>query len=57
MIVVCAWCETEGRRYVLAEREPLEDRTPTHAVCAYHRAVLLEELRRLDQAEDADAVA
>ena len=57
MIVVCAWCEAEGRRYVLAEREPFEDRTPTHTVCASHRAVLLEELRRLDQAEDADAVA
>ena len=57
MIVLCAWCEAEGRPYVLAEREPLEDRSPTHTVCAHHRAALIEELRRLDQAEDSDAVA
>ncbi len=57
MIVVCAWCEAEGRPYVLTEREPLEDRTTTHTICARHRAALLEELRRLDQREDSDAVA
>ena len=57
MIVVCAWCQAEGRLYVLAEREPLEDRTTTHTVCARHRAALLEELRRLDHPEDSDAVA
>ena len=57
MIVVCAWCEAEGRPHVIAEREPLEDRTPTHTACAHHRAVLYEELRRLDQAEGSDAVA
>ena len=56
MIVVCAWCEAEGRPHVLAEREPLEDRTPTHTACAHHRAVLYEELRRLDS-DETDAVA
>jgi len=57
MIVVCAWCEAEGRPKVLAEREPLEDRSPTHTACAQHRAVLYEELRRLDPPENSDAVA
>jgi hypothetical protein len=57
MIVVCAWCEAEGRPFIIAEREPLEDRSPTHTACAYHRTVLLEQLRRLDQAEGSDAVA
>ena len=57
MIVVCAWCEAEGQPYVLAEREPLEDRSQTHTACARHRAALYEELRRLDEGEDADAVA
>jgi len=44
MIVVCAWCEAEGRPCVLAEREPLGDRTATHSVCALHRAALLAQL-------------
>jgi len=58
MIVVCAWCEAEGRPHVLAEREPFEDRSPTHTACARHRAALFEELERLDKDdEDADAVA
>jgi hypothetical protein len=56
MIVVCAWCQAEGRPAVLAEREPLEDRSSTHTACAQHRAALYEELRRLDD-EETDAVA
>ncbi len=56
MIVVCAWCEAEGRPHVLAEREPLEDRSPTHTACAHHQAVLYEELRRM-AAEDTNAAA
>lgn len=55
MIVVCAWCQAEGRPYVLSEREPLDDRSQTHTACAEHRAVLLEELRRLDEGADAAA--
>ena len=55
MIVVCAWCQAEGRPYVITEREPFEDRSLTHAACAMHRAALFDELRRLD--EDSDAVA
>jgi hypothetical protein len=57
MIVVCAWCQAEGRPHVLAEREPFEDRSATHTVCAHHRAKLIEELRRTDRREDSDAVA
>ena len=57
MIVVCAWCEAEGRPNVLAEREPLDDRSATHGVCAQHQAILYEELRRLYPRKDADAAA
>jgi hypothetical protein len=43
---------------MLAEREPLEDRSETHTACARHRTALLEELRKLDgDDEDTDAVA
>ena len=55
MIVVCAWCEAEGRPYVLTEREPLEDRSFTHTVCTRHRAELLEQLRKLDETKAPDA--
>ena len=47
MIVVCAWCEAEGRGYVMAEREPLDDRQVTHTVCLEHRAELLGQLARM----------
>jgi hypothetical protein len=56
MIVVCAWCEAEGRPHVLSEREPLEDRSPTHTCCDYHRAALYAELRRMD-ADRSNAAA
>jgi hypothetical protein len=47
MIVVCAWCEAEGRGYVMAEREPLDDRQVTHTVCLEHRTELLSQLARM----------
>ena len=57
MIVVCAWCQAEGHPYVLAEKEPFEDRSETHTACARHRAALYEQLRRLDEDEDSDTDA
>jgi hypothetical protein len=49
MIVVCAWCQAEGRPSFVAEREPFDDRTLTHTACSRHLAALFEELRRLDE--------
>ena len=47
MIVACAWCEAEGRPYVMAEREPLDDRRTTHTVCVEHRTELMSQLARM----------
>jgi hypothetical protein len=47
MIVACAWCQAEGRVYVMAEREPLDDRRVTHTVCLEHRTELLSQLARM----------
>lgn len=47
MIVSCAWCEAEGRAYVMGEREPFEDRRVTHTVCVEHRTDLLGQLARM----------
>ena len=49
MIVACAWCEAEGRSYVMAEREPLDDRRVTHSVCVEHRTELLSQLARMSR--------
>jgi hypothetical protein len=53
MIVVCAWCEAEGRPSVIEEREPLDDRSLTHTACSEHRDALLEQLRRVDKGSNA----
>jgi hypothetical protein len=53
MIVSCAWCEAEGRVYVMGEREPFEDRQVTHTVCGEHRAELLGQLARMSRAPGA----
>jgi len=44
MRVVCAWCVREGRSGYLGERAPLDDPTPTHAICGRHQELLLETL-------------
>jgi hypothetical protein len=44
MKVVCAWCLQEGKPGDLGEREPLEDPTVTHSICARHVDQLLEDL-------------
>ena len=47
MIVACAWCQAEGRAFVMAEREPFEDRRVTHSVCVEHHTELLSQLARM----------
>ena len=44
MKAICAWCESEGRRSDLGEREPFDNRVATHCICARHRGRLLELL-------------
>ena len=44
MKAICAWCESEGRRGDLGEREPFENPATTHCICPRHRERLLELL-------------
>jgi hypothetical protein len=44
MKIVCAWCEREGLRAFLGEREPLDDHTTTHGICPRHMAQVLGTL-------------
>src|SRR5262249_36225605 len=47
MKAVCAWCQGEGRSGVLGDREPLDDPSETHGVCARHSEKLIEQLPSL----------
>jgi hypothetical protein len=44
MQILCAWCCRDGEPGYLGEREPLDDPTATHGICARHRVELLESL-------------
>ena len=44
MIVMCAWCEQEGRPAGLGERAPLDDQSKTHGICRRHAIELLNRL-------------
>ena len=46
MTILCAWCCHEGQPGYLGEREPLDNPEPTHGVCPYHKAQVLEALHR-----------
>ena len=48
MTILCAWCCQEGQPGYLGEREPLDNPEPTHGVCPYHTAQVLEALHRGD---------
>ena len=38
MIRMCAWCEAEGRPALIGQKEPLDDQSVTHGICADHAA-------------------
>ncbi len=44
MKIICSWCHSEGKSGYLGEREPLDDPSPTHGVCARHQEEILESL-------------
>lgn len=46
MIVLCAWCLKEGAPALIGEKEPREDRSPTHGLCHYHLALTKAEIAR-----------
>jgi hypothetical protein len=48
MKVACAWCEREGSRGFLREREPFDDPRETHGICRHHRERVLHELSAPD---------
>jgi len=50
MTILCAWCCHEGQPGYMGECEPLDNPAPTHGVCPYHKAQILEALQRTTSA-------
>ena len=42
MRIVCAWCQSEGRPYLLRVGEPLDDTSETHGICDRHQQEIFE---------------
>jgi len=58
MKVICAWCKKEGKPSALVgEKEPFEDQTESHGLCAEHRRAVEEELAALRHKIAAEAEA
>ncbi|MGH7348304.1 MAG: hypothetical protein ACREK4_25590 [Candidatus Rokuibacteriota bacterium] len=45
MMIVCAWCQRQGRETVLREKEPLDHPIVSHGICEEHARAFLDELR------------
>jgi hypothetical protein len=44
MIVICAWCQKK-----MGEKEPLEDKSETHTICAQCQGKWLQDSLRKDK--------
>lgn len=46
MIVLCAWCEREGRQALIRETEPRDQQSESHGMCEAHEQALVVQLNR-----------
>lgn len=46
MIVLCAWCEQEGRQALIRKTESSNRMSPSHGICEVHEKVLLKQIRQ-----------
>lgn len=46
MVVMCAWCQFEGRPAMLGEKEPRDSAVISHGICDEHALLVLAEARR-----------
>jgi hypothetical protein len=58
MKILCAWCLKEGKPGLMAECEPLDDPSETHAICPEHRLQVEAELQafRMKVREDLEGL-
>ncbi len=46
MIVICAWCQQEGKQQILATSGQKADGQESHGICQYHSLRLRHDYRR-----------
>jgi hypothetical protein len=46
MVVICAWCELQGRPAMLGEKEPRDTPVISHGICNEHALLVRAEARR-----------
>jgi DNA-binding NarL/FixJ family response regulator len=44
MIIICAWCEQEGRQALMGEMEPLEVESQSHGICDVHAKLFRQHI-------------
>jgi hypothetical protein len=47
MMVLCAWCEQEGRPALLREVESHHSSLPSHGICKAHEEVIFAQMTAL----------
>lgn len=52
MKVICAWCEQEGKHFLISEVELYDRQMTSHGICGDHEKVVLEQIQRLRNSEN-----
>lgn len=52
MKVICAWCEQEGRQFLISEVELYDRQMTSHGICGDHKKVVLKQIQRLRSSEN-----
>jgi hypothetical protein len=52
MKVICAWCEQEGRRTLIAEVELYDRKMTSHGICRHHKKVVLKQIQQRPNREN-----
>jgi len=47
MVIVCAWCEQDGRKALTREMEPDQQRSASHGMCEAHHQAFHAQLHAL----------
>lgn len=47
MMLLCAWCEQEGRHAFMCEAEPRDQASQSHGICEAHEKELLMRIQKL----------
>jgi hypothetical protein len=52
MKVICAWCEQEGRHFLISEVELYDRQMTSHGICGDHKKVVLKHVQKPRNSEN-----